>query len=94
MKVQQVRNATLIIEYAGKRFLVDPMAAEKEAYPGFEGTATSHLRNPLVDARAADFAPKKNHRMNAPSATSDGDGDLPHPRAAGSPCRMLPQTPA
>jgi L-ascorbate metabolism protein UlaG (beta-lactamase superfamily) len=49
MKIRQVRNATLIIEYVGKKFLVDPFLAEKGAYPGFEGTANSHLRNPLVD---------------------------------------------
>jgi L-ascorbate metabolism protein UlaG (beta-lactamase superfamily) len=49
MKITQVRNATLIIEYAGKKLLVDPFLAEKGAYPGFEGTANSHLRNPLVD---------------------------------------------
>jgi L-ascorbate metabolism protein UlaG (beta-lactamase superfamily) len=49
MKIKQVRNATLIIEYAGKTLLVDPFLAEKGAYPGFEGTANSHLRNPLVD---------------------------------------------
>jgi L-ascorbate metabolism protein UlaG (beta-lactamase superfamily) len=49
MKIKQVRNATLIIGYAGKKLLVDPFLAEKGAYPGFEGTANSHLRNPLVD---------------------------------------------
>ncbi|RYD84498.1 MAG: MBL fold metallo-hydrolase [Verrucomicrobiaceae bacterium] len=49
MKITQIRNATLIVEYAGKRFLVDPMLAEKGAYPGFEGTANSHKTNPLVD---------------------------------------------
>ncbi|MFD0465906.1 MBL fold metallo-hydrolase [Microvirga aerilata] len=46
MKITQVRNATLIIEYAGKKILVDPMLAEKGAYPGFEGTANSDKRNP------------------------------------------------
>jgi L-ascorbate metabolism protein UlaG (beta-lactamase superfamily) len=49
MKFQQLRNATIIIEYAGKKFLVDPMLAEKGAFPGFEGTINSHLANPLVD---------------------------------------------
>lgn len=49
MKITQVRNATLIIEYAGKKILVDPMLAEKGAYPGFEGTANSDKRNPLAD---------------------------------------------
>ena len=47
-KLTQVRNATLRIDYGGVRFLVDPLLAEKGAYPGFEGTANSHLRNPLV----------------------------------------------
>ena len=32
MKLHQIRNATLIIEYCSKRFLVDPMFAPKEAY--------------------------------------------------------------
>lgn len=49
MKITQIRNATLLIEYAGTTFLVDPMLAEKGAYPGFPGTANSHLTNPLVD---------------------------------------------
>lgn len=49
MKFQQLRNATLIIEYAGKKFLVDPMLAEKGAFPGFEGTPNSHIANPLVE---------------------------------------------
>jgi L-ascorbate metabolism protein UlaG (beta-lactamase superfamily) len=48
MHVQQIRNATLVIDYAGKRFLVDPLLAEQGAYPGFAGTANSHLANPLV----------------------------------------------
>jgi L-ascorbate metabolism protein UlaG (beta-lactamase superfamily) len=48
MHIQQIRNATLVIDYAGKRFLVDPLLAEQGAYPGFAGTANSHLSNPLV----------------------------------------------
>lgn len=49
MKFQQLRNATIIIEYAGKKILVDPMLAEKGSVPGFGGTINSHLANPLVD---------------------------------------------
>ncbi|QUJ69540.1 MBL fold metallo-hydrolase (plasmid) [Photobacterium sp. GJ3] len=49
MKFTQVRNATLIIQYAGKQFLIDPMLASQGTYPGFEGTPNSHLRNPLVE---------------------------------------------
>jgi len=48
MKLTQIRNATLKLEYSGIRFLIDPMLADKEAWPGFSGTARSHLRNPLV----------------------------------------------
>src|SRR3546814_6339666 len=44
----QVRNATLRIDYGGVRFLIDPLLADKGAYPGFEGSANSELRNPLV----------------------------------------------
>lgn len=44
----QVRNATLLVDYGGVRFLIDPLLADKGAYPGFEGSANSELRNPLV----------------------------------------------
>ena len=47
--LQQVRNATVKISYGGTTFLIDPMLAEKGAYPGFENTYRSNLRNPLVD---------------------------------------------
>ncbi|PWV48953.1 MBL fold metallo-hydrolase [Chitinophaga sp. S165] len=47
--IQLIRNATVVFNYAGKRFLIDPMLAEKEAYSSFPGTPNSHLRNPLTD---------------------------------------------
>lgn len=49
MKFMQVRNATARIEYGGKRFLIDPVLAEKGAYAAFAGTVNGQLRNPLVD---------------------------------------------
>lgn len=49
MNITQIRNATQRITYGGKRFLIDPMLAEKEAYPGFPGSARAELRNPRVD---------------------------------------------
>lgn len=49
MKITQVRNATQLITYAGKRFLIDPMLAKKGAYPGFGGSARAEIRNPMVD---------------------------------------------
>ena len=46
---QHVRNATAKISYAGSVFLVDPFLAEKDAYPGFEGSPNSEKRIPLID---------------------------------------------
>ncbi len=47
--VQQIRNATVKIDFAGTTFLVDPMLSAKGEFPGFPGTYRSELRNPLVD---------------------------------------------
>lgn len=49
MKLIQIRNATLKVEYAGKKFLIDPMLSKKGAFPGFPGTINSHIANPTVD---------------------------------------------
>lgn len=48
-QIQQIRNATAKIHYAGKTFLLDPFLAKKGRYPGFEGTFNSKLRNPLIE---------------------------------------------
>ncbi|WP_010530199.1 MBL fold metallo-hydrolase [Lentibacillus jeotgali] len=49
MNIQQIRNATLIVEYAGKKFLIDPFLAEKGTYPPFPDSARQDQNNPLVD---------------------------------------------
>lgn len=49
MKIQQIRNATIIIEYAGKRFLVDPMLGGKGSFAPFPFSHHQKLRNPLHD---------------------------------------------
>src|SRR5687767_11919435 len=49
VQMQHIRNATTKINYAGKTFLVDPLLAKKCAYPGFEGTFRSHLRNTMIE---------------------------------------------
>ncbi len=49
MKIKQIRNATMIVSYAGKKFLIDPMLGEKGVYPPFPGTHNQHLNNPTVD---------------------------------------------
>lgn len=47
-QIQQIRNATIKITYGNTTFLIDPMLADQGAYPGFENTYRSELRNPLV----------------------------------------------
>jgi L-ascorbate metabolism protein UlaG (beta-lactamase superfamily) len=49
VQVQQIRNATAKIDFAGKTFLVDPFLAKKGTYPGFPETFHSELRNPTVE---------------------------------------------
>ncbi|MFB9326383.1 MBL fold metallo-hydrolase [Paenibacillus aurantiacus] len=49
MKVTQIRNATLIVEYAGRTFLIDPLLGEKGAYPPLADSIRQDQRNPLVD---------------------------------------------
>ena len=49
VEVQQIRNATVKIDFSGTTFLVDPMLSPKGGFPGFEGTYRSELRNPLVE---------------------------------------------
>ena len=37
MNIRQIRNATLVIDYGGKRFLTDPWFGPKGDFPGFDG---------------------------------------------------------
>ena len=48
MKIQLIRNATMVINYAGKKFLVDPFLSEKGVYPPFPNSARQDQNNPLV----------------------------------------------
>ncbi|WP_050184371.1 MBL fold metallo-hydrolase [Domibacillus robiginosus] len=48
MNIQQIRNATLVVDYAGKKFLIDPMLAEKGTYPPFPNSPRQNQNNPLV----------------------------------------------
>lgn len=48
MKITQIRNATTIIDYAGKRILVDPMLSPKGTLPPFPNSLSGDNRpNPL-----------------------------------------------
>lgn len=49
MNISHIRNATIIVQYAGKKFLVDPMLADKGAYPPFPAGINEEIRNPLND---------------------------------------------
>ncbi|MGG0664219.1 MBL fold metallo-hydrolase [Viridibacillus arvi] len=48
MKIEQIRNATLVVEYAGKKFLIDPMLAEVGTYPPYPNSPRQDQNNPLV----------------------------------------------
>ncbi|WP_454191118.1 MBL fold metallo-hydrolase [Paenibacillus sp. Marseille-Q7038] len=49
MLIQQIRNATIIVHYADKKFLVDPVLAEKGLYPPFFAGIREDIRNPIRD---------------------------------------------
>lgn len=49
MNIQLIRNATLVVEYANKKFLIDPMLGEKESFPPFPNAPRQDQNNPLVD---------------------------------------------
>lgn len=46
MKFQQIRSATSIVTFAGKRFLIDPMLAEQGTYPSVPDTTSTGRGNP------------------------------------------------
>lgn len=48
MNLLHVRHATSVINYGGKKILIDPVLAQKEAYPAIPGTPNQR-RNPLVE---------------------------------------------
>jgi L-ascorbate metabolism protein UlaG (beta-lactamase superfamily) len=48
MNIHHIRNATIIVDYAGKKFLIDPMLAEKGTYPPFPNSPRQDQNNPLV----------------------------------------------
>ena len=48
MKITQVRNATIIVEYNNKKFLVDPWLMPKDYMPGFDVAINSKIRQPRI----------------------------------------------
>ena len=49
MNIQQVRNATIIVEYGGKKILVDPMLERKAACLLSPLVETQHLRTHFMN---------------------------------------------
>ena len=49
MKITQIRNATLIIEYENIRFLIDPWLMPKDYMEGFDSALNSQIRQPRVN---------------------------------------------
>lgn len=46
MQFQQIRSATSIVAFGGKRFLIDPMLADQGAYPSIPDTSDTGRGNP------------------------------------------------
>ncbi|MDO1501667.1 alpha/beta fold hydrolase [Winogradskyella maritima] len=46
--IQLLRNATLVVNFGGKKILIDPMFADKGEFPAFDG-AGNNYRNPMVE---------------------------------------------
>lgn len=49
MKFQQIRSALSVVEFAGVRFLIDPMLAPKNTYPTFPYTCVTGEGNPTTE---------------------------------------------
>ncbi len=49
MKIHQIRNATIIVTYNNKRFLIDPWLMPKDFMDGFTGAVNSDIRQPRVE---------------------------------------------
>ncbi|HFE2469856.1 TPA: MBL fold metallo-hydrolase [Staphylococcus aureus] len=49
MNIRHIRNATAVIEYGGKRILIDPMLSDKGAFEPFPNSPRQEENNPLVE---------------------------------------------
>jgi L-ascorbate metabolism protein UlaG (beta-lactamase superfamily) len=48
MNIKQIRNATIVVEYADNKFLIDPVLGDKGAFPPFPNSMRQDQPNPLV----------------------------------------------
>lgn len=49
MEIHQIRNATIIVTFKGKKFLIDPWLGPKEYMPGFDSAYNAEVKQPRVD---------------------------------------------
>ena len=49
MKITQVRNATIVVEYNNTKFLIDPWLMPKDYMPGFDTAINSQIHQPRVE---------------------------------------------
>ena len=49
MKITQIRNATIIVDYSNTKFLIDPWLMPKDYLPGFDTAINSEIRQPRVE---------------------------------------------
>lgn len=49
MLIHQIRNATIIVTYKGKKFLIDPWLMPKDYMPGFESAVNASVRQPRTE---------------------------------------------
>ena len=49
MQIHQIRNATIIVTYNNKRFLIDPWLMPKDYMAGFDAGINSNIRQPRVE---------------------------------------------
>ena len=49
MKITQIRNATVIVEYNNTKFLTDPWLMPKDHMPGFDSAINADVRQPRVE---------------------------------------------
>ncbi|MED4531532.1 MBL fold metallo-hydrolase [Metabacillus fastidiosus] len=48
MNIKLIRNATIVVQYADRKFLIDPFLADKGVYPPFPNSLRQDQNNPLV----------------------------------------------
>ncbi len=49
LQIHQIRNATIIVTYNNKRFLIDPWLMPKDYMAGFDAGVNSYIRQPRVE---------------------------------------------